>query len=169
MPPNNTPKPKSRARDAGPPQTDSDEKATLTGFLNYLRDAIAAKAAGAPEPQVRTAGVQSGTNVLGLVKHLTFVERFYFLGEDVRDWDATMRPTADETIDGVIKAYQEAVNRSNEIIETYTDLTLPAPMAPRKKKAPSMRWLLVHMIEETGRHAGHADILREQIDGSTGR
>jgi hypothetical protein len=138
-------------------------------FLDYLRDSVAAKAVQAPEPQVRTAGVASGTNVLGLIKHLTFVERFYFLGEDVRDWGNTLQPDPADTIDTVTAAYREAIRQSNEIINTYTDLTRSAPRTPRKGNPPSMRWLLVHMIEETGRHAGHADILREQIDNSTGR
>ena len=111
----------------------------------------------------------SGTNVLGLVTHLTAVERFYFLGEDVRDWAATMHPGAEQTPEEVIAAYRDAVARANEVIGEYSDLGRPAPRPPRKRSAPSMRWLLVHMIEETGRHAGHADILREQIDGATGR
>ena len=155
--------------DTRPPRTAADERATLLGFLDYLRAAIADKATGVPDPQARAAGVPSGTNLLGLIKHLTFVERFYFLGEDVADWDATMRLTAEETADGVLAGYQEAIGRANEVIVDYADLTLPAPRPPRRTSAPSMRWLLVHMIEETGRHAGHADILREQIDGSTGR
>ncbi len=167
---NRTQKPTSRRRDTGPPQTGPDEKDVLCGFLDYLRSAIADKAAEAPEPQVRTGGVPSGTSVLGLVKHLAFVERFYFLGEQVDDWGATMRPTPDETVNDVLADYRETIERANEVIDTWTDLTLPAPRPPRRRgSGPSMRWVLVHMIEETGRHTGHADILREQIDGSTGR
>jgi Protein of unknown function (DUF664) len=156
-------------KDTGPPQTGADEKATLLGFLDYLRSAIADKAAGVPEPQVRTAGVPSGTNLLGLVKHLTHVERCYFLGERTDDWAATMQPSPEETVDDVLAGYRDANERANQIIEACTDLTLPAPRPSRRGSAPSMRWVLVHVIEETGRHAGHADILREQIDGSTGR
>jgi hypothetical protein len=155
--------------DTKSPRTGAGEKATLLGFLNHLRDAIATKAEGVPEPQVRAAGVPSGTSLLGLVKHLACVERLYFQGEDVDDWEATMRPTPDETADGLLADYRDAVRRANEVIEACADLGLPAPRAPHRKSAPSMRWVLVHMIEETGRHAGHADIVREQIDGSTGR
>ncbi len=165
-----TRKPAPRTKDTGPPQTGPGEKDVLLGFLDYLRDAIADKAADAPEPQVRTGGVPSGTNVLGLVKHLAFVERFYFLAEQVDDWPATMRPTPEETVEVVLADYRDAVERANEVISAWTDLTLPAPRPPRRRgSGPSMRWVLVHMIEETGRHAGHADILREQIDGATGR
>ena len=160
---------RARKKDTGPPWTGADEKATLKGFLDYLRNAIAEKVSGVPEPQVRTAGVASGTNLLGLVKHLAHVERFYFLGEDVRNWRATMRPSTEDTVEGVLAEYRETSERANAVIDSYPDLGLPAPRPPRRGPAPSMRWVLVHMIEETSRHAGHADIIREQIDGSTGR
>ncbi|MEW1926455.1 DinB family protein [Streptomyces sp. NPDC088360] len=167
--PKSTAKATAKARDTGPPSAGADEKATLRGFLDYLRTSVADKVAGTPEPQVRTGGVPSGTSLLGLAKHLACVERFYFLGEDAGDWVATLRPSAQDTVDGVLADYREAVERANQVIDACPDLTLPAPRAPRRGPAPSMRWVLVHMIEETGRHAGHADILREQIDGSTGR
>lgn len=146
-----------------------DEKGTLLGILDGLRSAIANKVVGVPEPQVRTAGVPSGTNLLGLLKHLAYVERFYFLGEDVGDWDATMRPSGEDTVESVLADYREAVRQANQVIDACQDLALPAPRPPRPGTAPPMRWVLAHMIEETGRHAGHADILRERIDGSTGR
>ncbi|MEU6820984.1 DinB family protein [Streptomyces atriruber] len=149
--------------------TDTDEKATLLGILDQLRSSIADKVVGAPEPQVRTAGVPSGTSLLGLLKHLAHVERFYFLGEEPVDWQATMRPCTEDSVDSVRADYRKTVERANQVIDACPDLTLPAPRAPRRGPVPSMRWVLAHMIEETGRHAGHADILREQIDGSTGR
>ncbi|BCJ50095.1 hypothetical protein Asp14428_15700 [Actinoplanes sp. NBRC 14428] len=158
-----------RRRDTGPSWTGDGERATLTGFLDHLRDAIAAKATGVPEPQVRTAGVPSGTNLLGLVKHLTHVERFYFLGEPITDLRRTLRPRRDETADGLLAAYRETIAEANEVIAGWTDLSLPAPRPGGRGAAPPRRWVLVHLIEETGRHAGHADILREQIDGATGR
>jgi hypothetical protein len=120
-----------RRADATPPRTGADEKSTLLGFLDYLRGAIAAKAADAPEPQVRTAGVPSGTSVLGLVKHLTFVERFYFLGEDVHDWAATMRPAPEETVADVLTGYQTAIEQANKVIADCTDLTQQAPRNAR--------------------------------------
>jgi Protein of unknown function (DUF664) len=155
--------------DHRPPRGGVGEKETLVEFLNYLRRAMVSNVEGAPEPQVRTPGVPSGTSVLGLVKHLDHVERFYFLGEEVSDWSATFRPTTEDTIEGVLASYKETVSRANEIIDTFGDLSRPAPRSSRPQAAPTMRWILVHMIEETGRHAGHADILREQIDGATGR
>ncbi|GGK21228.1 hypothetical protein GCM10011583_61470 [Streptomyces camponoticapitis] len=155
--------------DTKPPRADADEKTTLLGFLDYLRSAVADKATGLPEPQVRAPGVPSGTSILGLVKHLTAVERFYFLGEDTADWAASMRPAPDETAEQLLDGYRDAVEQANLVIAACPDLSLPVPHPARPASTPTMRWVLVHMIEETGRHAGHADILREQADGSTGR
>lgn len=158
-----------RVKDVGPPWTGADEKATLLGFLDYLRGSIAGKVADVPEPQVRTAGVPSGTNLLGLIKHLTLVERFYFLGEPITNLRRSMQPTREETADGLLADYQRTIEQANEVIESWSDLTLDAPRPPGRGLPPSRRWVLVHMVEETARHAGHVDILREQIDGSTGR
>lgn len=157
----------SRRRDTPPPRTGGTEAETLRGFLDYLRASIAAKVETAPEPQVRTAGVPSGTNLLGLLHHLTFVERATFLGERVPDWPGTFAAPAEASVAEVVAGYREAVGGANRVLDGCADLGAPVP--GRGGKAPSVRWALAHMIEETGRHAGHADILREQIDGSTGR
>jgi hypothetical protein len=153
-----------KRRDTPPPRTSAGEKETLLGFLDYLRTSVAVKPEGAPEPQVRTAAVPSGTNLLGLVKHLAHVERFVFLGQAAAGWPATFRPTPDESVADVVADYRAAVAEANEAIAAATDLA-----APLRPDGPSLRWALTHMIEETGRHAGHADILRELIDGATGR
>jgi hypothetical protein len=153
-----------KRRDTPPPRTGAGERETLLGFLDYLRTSVAAKPEGAPEPQVRTAAVPSGTNLLGLVKHLAHVERFVFLGEKPASWPGTFRPEPEESVADVVAAYRGAVDRANEAIAAATDLA-----APLRPDGPSLRWALTHMIEETGRHAGHADILRELIDGATGR
>lgn len=155
--------------DRRPPSTGNDERAVLLGFLDHLRDAVATKADGVGEPEVRAPGVPSGTNLLGLVTHLTAVERFYFLGEEPPSWTATFRPPADLSTDAAIAAYRDAVAEANRVIAGCEDLAAPAPRWPRRGGAPAMRWVLAHMVEETGRHAGHMDILRERIDGSTGR
>lgn len=155
-----------RRNDVPPPRTGNSEVETLRGFLDYLRDSIAAKVDGAPEPQVRAA-VHSGTNLLGLLTHLTAVERSMFLGETVTDWQATFHAAPHDSVAEVVAGYRAAVERSNEILDGCGDLAAPIPRPGRP--APSVRWALVHMIEETGRHAGHADILRELIDGAIGR
>lgn len=155
--------------DTPPPRTGLAEKDVLVGFLDYLRTSAAAKIDGVPEPDVRTPGVASGTNLLGLIKHLAHVERFMFLGEDVADWPATFHALPDETVVEVLGAYRDAVAAANRVIAACDDLESPAARPARKGEPPSMRWALTHMIEETGRHAGHLDILRELIDGAVGR
>ncbi|XVV00391.1 DUF664 domain-containing protein [Actinosynnema sp. CA-248983] len=154
----------SRRRDTPPPRTGGSETEVLRGFLDYLRTSIAAKVEGAPEPAVRTAAVPSGTNLLGLLNHLNCVERANFLGEHIPDWQSTFQAAPEDTVADVVARYRDAVQRANAVLDHHTDLT-----APLRPGGPSARWALTHLIEETGRHAGHADILRELIDGSTGR
>lgn len=154
-----------RRRDTPPPRTGGSEVETLRGFLDYLRISIAEKVDGAPEPQVRTALVPSGTNLLGLLHHLTCVERWMFLAEKVTDWPTTFHADPADTVTDIVDRYRLTVRRANDVLDRCTDLADPVS----GRNAPSVRWALTHMIEETGRHAGHADILRELIDGRTGR
>ena len=81
----------------------------------------------------------------------------------------TMQAGTDETVDALLAAYRQTGTEVNAVIEACPDLTQAAPRPPGRGLAPTMRWALAHLIEETARHAGHADILREQIDGATGR
>lgn len=154
------------------PFNNLDEKQTLVDFLDYLRESLILKLDGLTDEQARTPGVPSGTNLLWLVKHLALVERAWFwfafggqhgsvVGEDkLEDSD---------TIESVVTDYRRSFETSNEIVAGADDLE---KLCAHKATAPermSLRWVLVHMVEETARHAGHADILREQIDGVTGR
>ena len=165
-----TPQSRRRRRDAGPPPAGPGEKDVLVGFLDYLRESVLAKAEGVPEPQIRTPGVASGTNLLGLVKHLTHAERHWLLGHAVTDWQATFHADPDESADDILRAYRDTAARVNEVIAACPDLAVAGPRpGGRRGAAPSLRWTVTHMIEETGRHAGHADILRELIDGALGR
>ncbi|MEU7472123.1 DinB family protein [Streptomyces sp. NPDC044984] len=152
-----------------PPRAGSSETEVLRGFLDHLRNSVAAKVEDAPEPQVRTASVPSGTNLLGLLHHLTSVERATFLGDRVGDRQATFHAAPTDSVADVVTRYREAVARANDVLDACADLGAPLPRPRSNGPAPSVRWALTHMIEETGRHAGHADILRELIDGATGR
>ncbi|WP_370961471.1 DinB family protein [Amycolatopsis sp. cg9] len=143
------------ARDAGPPKTGPGEREVLLGFLDYLRASVIAKVEGVAEPAVRTPGVASGTNLLGLVKHLTHVERHWVLGERTTKWAATFRANPGEGAEDIVAAYRETAARVNARVA--------------EADVADLRWTLTHLIEETGRHAGHMDILRELIDGATGR
>ncbi|MFF3291668.1 DinB family protein [Streptomyces sp. NPDC003023] len=159
--------------DLRPPSLDADEKTTLVTFLDYLREAVAAKATGLTDAAAATPGVPSGTSVLGLIKHLTAVELNWFAwayaGEDIPLQDDESQPAGDEATEPALAAYHRAIERSNKIIHACDDLDRPGARSLRETSPPTMRWVLVHMIEETARHAGHADILREQIDGCVGR
>jgi hypothetical protein len=159
-----------RRRDAPPPPaTATGERDVLLGFLDYLRECVSAKVEGAPEPQVRTAAVPSGTNLLGLLNHLIRVERFTFLGEVVADWQSTFHAAPESSVDSLTEEYKRVTAQANTAILACADLESPCARPARGGRSPSMRWALAHMIEETGRHAGHMDILRELIDGVTGR
>ena len=149
----------------------ADERTTLRAFLDYLREAIIVKASGLDEEALRRPLVPSGTSLLGLVKHLTMVETawfpFAFAGDDVTVPSGELEPG--DTAESVLGAYREVIERANEIVDAAGDLD---QRCRRRSVAPEkmpLRWVLVHMIEETGRHAGHADILREQLDGLIGR
>ncbi|MEU9202084.1 DinB family protein [Streptomyces sp. NPDC048332] len=159
--------------DLRPPSLNTDEKTTLLTFLDYLRESVLAKADGVPEPAVRTAGVPSGTSLLQLLKHLTATELNWlvwaYTGAGHEPWNDEGVVSADDTVSDVADAYRAAIARANEAVLACTDLDRPGARSLRETPPPSMRWILVHMIEETARHAGHADILREQIDGSVGR
>lgn len=158
-----------RRHDSPPPRTGNSESEVLRGFLDYLRTSITAKVDGAPEPTARTFSVPSGTTLLGLLNHLTYVERWIFLGDDVTDWQATFSVEPSDSVADVVARYRDAVECANTVLDDCADLAAPLPRSRPGRPAASVRWALTHMIEETGRHAGHADILRELIDGTTGR
>jgi len=92
--------PQTRRGDTPPPRTGLSEKDVLVGFLDYLRVCVIGKVQDVSEPLVRTPRVPSGTNLLGLLKHLTYVEQYTFLGETVTDWPSTFhaRPTSPSTL-----------------------------------------------------------------------
>jgi uncharacterized damage-inducible protein DinB len=146
----------------------------LAAFLDYLRDRMIAKLDGLDDEQARRSLVASGTSLLGLVKHLAVVELGWFVwsfsGEDFDVGPSGDELSPEDTITGVVEMYRSAFTRSQQIAAAVPDLDQRAVRSRRPgHETQSMRWILVHMIEETARHAGHADILREQIDGTTGR
>ena len=151
-------------------------KDTLLALLDNNRAVVLWKLDGLSLEEASRPVVGSGTSLLGLVKHLAYVERWwfgvFFAGTSVDDpWsaedpDADFRIEDDETVHSVISLYTEAVARSNELVaEAQMD---DISVGSRDGERYALRWIVAHMIEETARHAGHADIIRELIDGTTG-
>jgi uncharacterized damage-inducible protein DinB len=162
------------------PEPSANERITLTEFLDWYRQTMAVKLDGLTDEQARVRLVGSDTNLLGLVRHLTEVERNWFRRR-VRGEDAPPRysPDADpdgdfhdgpgDTIAAALAAYDEECAISRAITADTASLDELSAVPIKGYDAPvSLRWILVHMIEETARHAGHADIIRELIDGETG-
>jgi uncharacterized damage-inducible protein DinB len=159
-----------------PPHVGSEAE-TLSGFLDFQRATLLWKLEGLDDEQLRRAMVPSGTSLLGIVKHLAYVERSWFqrvwAGQEVsfpwtkEDPDADWRIEPEETTEAVVALYDGECDRSRQIVAGAAGLD-EAVVHPRWKEKVSRRWILTHMIEETARHVGHADILREQLDGAVG-
>jgi uncharacterized damage-inducible protein DinB len=153
--------------DRRPPLELTDERTMLVAYLDYLREAIVLKTQGLSDDDVRRPMVASGTSLFGLVHHLVGVERYWFhhvlAGRDIE------RPGEGLALDEVVAQYRAATATANEIVLAIDDMDQPSAAETFDGRRPSVRWILVHMVEETGRHAGHADIIRELIDGETGR
>jgi uncharacterized damage-inducible protein DinB len=153
---------------------DGTPKATIEAHLERDRATMLWKIDGLSDADLRQSLVPSVTTLLGMVKHLAYDERFWFqvvLAGDVVDvpWtdddpDADWRIEPGESAAGIIALYESEIARSREIMAAASlDDRSRHPEADH-----SYAWILCHMIEEVSRHNGHADILRELIDGSTG-
>ncbi|TYK48266.1 DinB family protein [Actinomadura decatromicini] len=151
------------------------EKENLKSSLDRHRDVVLWKLEGLDEEQVRRPMTPSGTNLLGLTKHLASVEYGWFcetfgresdaVPYDEDDPDADMRAEPHETTADIVAYYRRAREASDRTIE---ELDLDALGTSWRGVTVSLRWVLLHMIEETARHAGHMDIVRELIDSATG-
>jgi hypothetical protein len=157
------------------------ERETLEGFLDFYRETILWKVAGMSDDDLRRIIVPSGWSPLGMVKHLAYVERAWFrdrlAGEEPlpvpwteEDPDADFRVEPGESTEEIIGFYRGQCEQSRTFAskESLDDLAKEWPADRPPEKRPSLRWIYVHMIEETARHAGHLDVARELIDGSTG-
>jgi hypothetical protein len=145
------------------------ERATLVGLLQFQRESLVRKVTGVDDETARRSPVGSGTSLLWLVKHLTWAELSWFLvrfaGEDVTLPDEEVREG--DTLRAAIDAYEAAWQRvAHVLVEGDLEAMLEGDDGQPRC---NLRFVIGHMLEETARHAGHADILRELIDGSTGR
>jgi uncharacterized damage-inducible protein DinB len=144
-------------------------------MIKSNRDSLLWKLEGISDEQGRERVVASLTTLIGLVKHMQLVERWWVRivmdGEDlplpwsVDDHEEEWRLTDSDTVDAAVAGYAEEVAIVDAVIERQGDL---GREVEARGKTYSVRWILMHLIEEIARHAGHADIIRETLDGETG-
>jgi hypothetical protein len=155
--------------DQKPPRLEGDERETLLALLQYQRESLVRKVAGVDDHRARNRYVASDTTLLWLLKHMVRAEtvwlRHRFAGTDVEIPDDTV--TSADTVAAAIDAYR-ATWATNDAIVASASLDDSCRQVDGDTPV-NLRWVLMHLLEETARHAGHADILRELIDGQTGR
>lgn len=156
------------------------ERETLVGYLDWYRAIMIDKASGLTHEQANTAFGPSELTVINLVHHLAIVEHLWFHvffagGEPLEPWAAIWDDDPDWEFHHshefdpaeIIRRYEVEIERADAIIAATSDLEALS-VKDRDGEHRSLRWILTHMLEETARHAGHADLIRESIDGSTG-
>ncbi len=159
-------------------ETPTSERDALAEVLGYQRAALIRKLDGVSEEDARRTPTASSLSLLGIVKHSAVWERRWFqvavAGRRFPgEWpenrgggpDQTFELVDGDTVESVIAHYREQVAESLRVVEA---VDLDAPCAWSGMAHVNVRWIVLHMIEETARHAGHADIIRETIDGSRG-
>lgn len=167
------------------PPLAGDETATLLGFLDYQRATLAWKCGGLDAAGLRATLAPTSMTLGGMLTHLAYVEDSWFSrrldGQDPQppwdtvdwkadpDWD--WHSAAEDTPEQLLTLWQDAVARSRSLVTEALADGGPGQLARQgwpDGRAPSLRWILCHMIEEYARHNGHADLLRESVDGLTG-
>ena len=156
--------------------TVTDDRALLTGFLDFQRDALARKLAGLSAEQLRSRSVPpSQISLIGLVRHLASVERWYFqnvlAGVDapslyVYETNEAFLGVDGADCDGDVERWRRECEASSEVVATRPLDAIGT--IPGTDRALTARWIVMHMIDEYARHLGHADLVREAIDGTTG-
>lgn len=157
-----------------PPEHGSEREA-LAGFLDFQRATVTWKSAGLSDSDAARSLLPSPTTISGLIQHLTDVERSWFRADmegeldvperrSAEDRDGAFRVASDVSLDDLIVDYRAACDESRAVIARH-DLDERCALHDHRY---TLRWIMLHMIEETARHAGHIDILRELLDGATG-
>jgi uncharacterized damage-inducible protein DinB len=160
-----------------------DERDGLLAYIAQQRDAIRYSVHGLTDEQAKSTPTASSLSLAGLIKHAARCERNWIvrilarreLQEDsqVKDWADEFRLTEGETVAGALEFYAAVAKQTESIVAEIDDLGQPVPVPrdepwfPKDVENWSARWVLLHVIEETARHAGQADIIRESIDGKT--
>lgn len=151
----------------GVPTGDPDERELLLSWLSFLRAAVIRKVEGLSEADARWRPDEKLISLLGIVSHLTNVEWRWidggFLGAEVSRSEEEFHPGPERTVEATVAAYRDRA-ASTEAVVRGLDLTAPCAHG----EDLDLRWVLLHLINETARHAGHADATRELLDGVTG-
>ncbi|MCF3100489.1 DinB family protein [Streptomyces roseoverticillatus] len=158
----------------------ADERGTLLAFVEAQRGGLRRALLGLTDEQAAQKPSASELSLSGLVKHVAEVEQIWVrmaqgrepdTKRDQSTWGEAFRLAEDETVAGVLAFWDRATAETEEFIRSVPSLedTFPLPEAPwfPADTRVSMRWLLLHLIEEFARHAGHADVIRESLDGKT--
>ncbi|HET9173073.1 MAG TPA: DinB family protein [Actinospica sp.] len=156
----------------------TDEREVLLGFLDAQRAGLRRAVHGLTDEEARLAPSASSLSVAGLIKHAASVEREWtgMIRQEPSETDfakhaASFQP-GEASVADLLKDYELAAEETDAAILAAADLDQPVPIPrgvpwfPKDIEAWNVRWVLVHLIEETARHAGHADIVRESIDGA---
>jgi Protein of unknown function (DUF664) len=154
------------------------ERETLEGFLEWYRAVVERKVDGLTPDDAKRVMTPTGMSALGVLKHLGWVERGWFretfAGEDVEaidmdgDNSAEFVISSDDTVESVVAFYRAEVEHSRRISSNAPSLDSLSAKETSYREQVSLRWIMVHMLEETARHAGHLDLMREEIDGQVG-
>jgi hypothetical protein len=147
----------------------TQELEQLLAQLDRLRAGVLTKLAGLSEEDARRSTVGSGTNLAGLVQHLTFVESKWFEGVVAggsAKGERSMQVDGSVSLRTLRANYRAACETSDKIVRAVGNADAPVSVEGTDR---NVRWAMLAVIEETARHAGHADIIREQLDGKTGR
>jgi uncharacterized damage-inducible protein DinB len=159
------------------PPFEADERETLRAFLDRQRATLAVKCDGLTEDQLRQQAVPpSNLSLLGLVRHMAEVERNWFRpvlgGEEMAtmfapdmDWEASFRDAPAADVAEAFRIWRAECDHARALVAVAPSLDV---RGFRHSGYVSLRWVMTHMIEEYARHNGHADLLRERLDGSTG-
>ena len=151
----------------------------LTGYLDWYRSVVEHKVEGLSLADGGKPLTASGLSPLGVVKHLGWVEynwfRYVLAGEDVAppprvdgDNAVQFRIEPDDTAASIVAFYRAEADHARDVTAGIPSLDVVGVRESRLMGTVSLRWVLVHMVEETARHAGHLDLMREAIDGQTG-
>ncbi|MCO5967101.1 DinB family protein [Actinoallomurus soli] len=163
---------------SGDTATLTGERADLLAGLRKARHFLRFTVRDLTDEQAARRTTVSELCLGGLIKHVTVVERrwtgFILDGpaamEDDADWEALFRMEEGETLAGLLDAYEETARRTDELLATLPDLDASQPLPDRPWFAPGAHWsarqVLLHLISETAQHSGHADIIREALDGA---